>query len=237
MFRFPGSNWKPPVGRRRAWALVIAIVGLAAAAVVLLLPSKLSAQSYTPDSTAEASRAPRPSPSSASVLPPHDDGAADPVADPKGADYRGLALMAAQEIYTWDTRSSSYSEVYSRIRGLWTLLPDGSNPLTVLVQEFEATGITAGTFTTLAGQEAYRIGTAESVACDSELANVRDYPAPWNGLHVCTVKMKVVDRTARGENTYVAPVSVMVNCPPAPTAPNDRCAMVGFYATPSRIVY
>lgn len=235
MFRFPGSGWKPPLGRRRLWVM-IAVLGLAAVVVVLLLPSQPSAQSYKPDTTAEASRAPRPFPS-ASVASLPDDGAADPVADPKGADYRELALIAAQEIYTWDTRSSSYSEVYSRLRGLWTLLPDGSNPLTVLVQEFEATGITAGTYTTLAGQEAYRIGTAESVACDGELAKVRDYPAPWLGLHVCTVKVNVVDRTARGENAYMAPVSVMVNCPPAPTAPNDRCAMVGFYATPSRIVY
>lgn len=236
MFLFPSSGWRALLGRRRPWVLVIAVLGLAAVVVVLLLPAKPSAQSYKPDTTAEASRAPRPFPS-ASVASPHDDGAADPVADPKSADYRELALIAAQEIYTWDTRSSSYSDVYSRLRGLWTLLPDGSNPLTVLVQEFEATGITAGTFTTLAGQEAYRIGTAESVACDGELAKVRDYPAPWLGLHVCTVMVSVVDRTARGENAYVAPVSVMVNCPPAPTAPNDRCAMVGFYATPSRIVY
>ncbi|MEW9870671.1 hypothetical protein [Arthrobacter sp. HS15c] len=214
----------------------MAVIGLVLVVVVLLFPSQPSVQSYKPDTTTEASRPPLPSPS-ASVASPHDDGAADPVTAPKGADYRGLALFAAQEIYTWDTRSSSYSEVYSRLRGLWTLLPDGSNPLTVLVQEFEATGITAGTFTTLAGQEAYRIGTAESVACDGELAKVRDYPAPWLGLHVCTVKVNVVDRTARGENAYIAPVSVMVNCPPAPTAPDDRCAMVGFYATPSRIVY
>lgn len=236
MLRFLGSGWKPPLGRRRLWVLLIAVVCLAAVVVVLLLPSRPSTQSYKPDNAAEAPRSPRPSPS-ASVASPHGDGAADSVADPKTADYRGLALIAAQEIYTWDTRSSPYSDVYSRLRSLWTLLPDGSNPITVLVQEFEATGITAGTYTSLAGQEAYRTGTAESVACDGELAKVRDYPAPWQGLHVCTVKVNVVDRTARGENAYVAPVSVMVNCPPAPTAPDDRCAMVGFYATPSRIVY
>lgn len=236
MLRFPGSGRCGPFGRRGPWVVVIAVLGLAAVVLVLLLPSQPSVQSYKPDITAEASRRPRPSPSAFGASP-RDGGAADPVADPKGADYRQLALMAAQEIYTWDTRASSYSEVYSRLRSLWTLLPDGSNPVTVLVQEFEATGITAGTYTTLAGQEAYRTGTAESVACDGELAKVRDYPAPWTGLHICTVKVNVVDRTVRGENTYMAPVSVMVNCPPAPTAPNDRCAMVGFYATPSRIVY
>ncbi|WP_426225739.1 hypothetical protein [Pseudarthrobacter sp. DSP2-3-2b1] len=161
----------------------------------------------------------------------------EPEEEPTTGDYRGLAVTVAQEIYTWDTRSSSFSDVYSRLRELWTLLPDGSNPLTVLVQEFEATGITARTYTSLAGQKAYRTGAAESVACDSELAKVRDYPVPWPGLHVCTVTVNVVDRTAGGENAYVAPVSVMVNCPPASTAPADRCVMVGFYATPSRIVY
>ncbi|MDR7159199.1 hypothetical protein J2X42_001906 [Arthrobacter sp. BE255] len=235
MLRFPGSGWKPPLGRRRLLVLVIGVVCLAAVVVILLLPSQPPTQSYKHETTAEALLLPRPSPSA--FASPHDGGAAVPETDPKGADYRQLALIAAQEIYTWDTRSSSYSEVYARLRGLWTLLPDGSNPLTVLIQEFEATGITAGTYATLAGFEAYRTGAAVSVACDSELAKVRDYPAPWLGLHVCTVQVNVVDRTARGENTYVAPVSVMVNCPPAPTAPNDRCAMVGFYATPSRIVY
>ena len=146
-------------------------------------------------------------------------------------------MATAQAIYTWDTRTSSYSEVYTRLRDLWILLPDGSNPLTVLVQEFEATGVTAGTYMSLAGVEASRTGTAESVACDAELAKVREYPAPWAGLHVCTVRLNVVDQTAHGRNAYVAPISVMINCPPAPTAPADRCAMVGFYATPSRIVY
>ena len=236
MFLFPSSGWSGSLGRWRLWVVVVAVLGLVAVAAVLLSPSPPSTQSYHPVPTAEAPRALRPLPS-ASVASPYADREADPVTDPKGADYRGVALIAAQEIYTWDTRSSSYSEVYSKLRGLWSLLPDGSNPLTVLVQEFEATGITSGTYASLAGQEAHRVGTAESVACDGELAKVRDYPAPWLGLHVCTVKVNVVDRTARGENAYVAPVSVMVNCPPAPTAPDDRCAMVGFYATPSRIVY
>jgi hypothetical protein len=151
--------------------------------------------------------------------------------------FRELAVAAAQAIYTWDTRTSSYSEVYARLRDLWTLLPDGSNPLTVLVQEFEATGVTAGTYMSLAGVEASRTGTAEAVACDAELAKVREYPAPWAGLHVCTVRLNIVDQSAHGRNAYVAPISVMINCPPAPTVPADRCAMVGFYATPSRIIY
>ena len=61
-----------------------------------------------------------------------------------------------QLIYTWDTRRASYSEVYSGLRNWWHVLPDGSNPLAVFVQEFEATGINAGTYQYLAGQQAYR---------------------------------------------------------------------------------
>lgn len=79
------------------------------------------------------------------------------------ADYRALASAAAVAIYSWDTRSSSYSDVYARIRGWWFVLPDGSNPLAVLVQEFEATGINAGSYASLAGQGAYRVATFESM--------------------------------------------------------------------------
>ncbi|MGO4246170.1 hypothetical protein AB4Y87_03070 [Paenarthrobacter sp. RAF54_2] len=109
--------------------------------------------------------------------------------------------------------------------------------MSVLVQEFEATGINAGSFASLAGKGAYRVATFESMACDKELVKVRERPAPWVGLHVCTVRLKVVDQTASSSNSYTAPVSVMANCPPAATAPPDRCQMVGFYASASRIVY
>lgn len=156
---------------------------------------------------------------------------------PVTADYRALASAAAVAIYSWDTRSSSYSDVYARIRGWWFVLPDGSNPLAVLVQEFEATGINAGSYTSLAGQGAYRVATVESMACDNDLVKVRERPAPWVGLHVCTVRLKVVDQTVSSSNSYTAPVSVMANCPPAATAPPDRCQMVGFYASTSRIIY
>jgi hypothetical protein len=70
---------------------------------------------------------------------------------PRTVDYRKLASAAAKAIYTWDTRTASYSEVYSRLRNWWNVLPDGSNPLTVFVQEFEATGINAGSYASLAG--------------------------------------------------------------------------------------
>jgi hypothetical protein len=140
-------------------------------------------------------------------------------------------------MYSWDTRSSSYSEVYSRVRAWWHVLPDGSNPLAVLVQEFEATGVNAGSYASLASQQAYRSASVESSSCDGELAKVREQPAPWVGLHVCTVFLKVLEQSTATRNSYTAPVSVMVNCPPASTAPQDHCAMVAFYASPSRIVY
>ena len=135
------------------------------------------------------------------------------------------------------TRSASYSDVYSGLRNWWHVLPDGSNPLAVFVQEFEATGVNAGSYASLAGQQAHRSATVDSLQCDSELAKVRERPAPWDGLHVCTVFVQVVEESASAYNTYSAPVSVMVNCPPAPTAPADSCVMVGFYAASSRIVY
>ena len=156
---------------------------------------------------------------------------------PHTLDFRALAAAAAQGIYTWDTRRSSYSDVYSRIRDWWELLPDGSNPLTVLAREFESTGVTASTFAGLADEGARRTGATESLGCDLELAKVRDYPAPWTGLHVCTMTVRVRDESNDGHRDYTALVSVMVNCPPAVAAPIDHCAMVGFYADPDRIVY
>ena len=156
---------------------------------------------------------------------------------PRTLDHRVLALAAAKGLYTWDSRSSSYSDVYARIRSWWELLPDGSNPLSALVREFEGTGVTASTFAALTEQAARRSGTAESVRCDLQLAKVQEYPAPWEGLHVCTVTVQVVDQSSNGRNAYAAPVTVMVNCPPAATAPSERCAMVAFYATAERIVY
>ena len=156
---------------------------------------------------------------------------------PRTTDFRKLASAAATAVYTWDTRGASYSEVYSGLRNWWQVLPDGSNPLAVFVQEFEATGINAGTYQYLAGQHAYRSARVESMMCDSELAKVRERPAPWAGLHVCTVSLNVLDQSISARNSYAAPVSVMVNCPPAASAPSDHCIMVGFYAAPNRIVY
>lgn len=240
MSTFLSPGWKWPRGRR-LWVMLVVVIGIVAVVFVLLSPSSSPTQASRPAVPAESTREQLPSPPVSAAANPQgsstNEGMDDSGQERHIKSFRELAVAAAEAIYTWDTRTSSYSEVYMRLRDLWTLLPDGSNPLTVLVQEFEATGVTAGTYMSLAGVEASRTGTAESVACDAELAKVREYPAPWAGLHVCTVRLNIVDQSAHGRNAYVAPISVMINCPPAPTAPADRCAMVGFYATPSRIVY
>ncbi|MGO4857671.1 hypothetical protein [Arthrobacter sp. 2MCAF14] len=229
-------------GKRRSWGIVVlAILSVVAAMVILALPaggtrtepaSPSTAGLATPGPAASSTFSPIASPTSASVLetPPG-------IGEPRTTDYRRLASAAATAIYTWDARTASYSEVYSRLRDWWDVLPDGSNPLTVFVQEFEATGVNAGTYASLAGERARRSATVQSLVCDGELAKVRDHPAPWVGLHVCTATLSVVDQSNSDRNAYAAPVSVMVNCPPASTAPIDHCVVVGFYATPSRIVY
>ena len=232
----PGSS------SQRRW-LFVAFVLLSVATVLFALtrptpgpapePVPASSTAPTPQSSAASSTGPQSeTPTTAPAVEGRDgDGA------PRTTDYRKLVSAAATAIYTWDTRTTSYSEVYSRLRNWWQVLPDGSNPLAVFVQEFESTGINAGTYPYLAGQQAYRSATMESMMCDGELAKVRERPAPWAGLHVCTVSLRVLDQSASARNTYSAPVSIMVNCPPAATAPADRCIMVGFYAAPNRIVY
>lgn len=234
------SLWRGRRTRRWAFGLTLAIL-LGALILVLVGPRESPSTIGAGDPTAE-SLTPRARPSISPTLTPKPTTSAPlakaPVSvPPTTADYRTLASAAAVAIYSWDTRTSSYSDVYARLRGWWFVLPDGSNPLAVFVQEFEATGINAGSFASLAGQGAYRVATFESMACDNELVKVRERPAPWVGLHVCTVRLRVVDRTTSSSNSYTAPVSVMANCPPAATAPPDRCQMVGFYASTSRIVY
>lgn len=227
--------------RRRWWFLAIVIVGMAVAFGTLARPpAGPAAEPVAPPSTGPVGDNPvtsAPSPlggtptAAPAVSAPAPDGA------PRTTDFRQLAAEAAAAIYSWDTRSASYSEVYSRVRSWWHVLPDGSNPLAVLVLEFEATGVNAGSYAALASQQASRSASVQSLRCDGELAKVREQPAPWVGLHVCTVSLQVVEQSTAARNSYTAPVSVMVNCPPASTAPPDRCVMVGFYASPGRIVY
>lgn len=233
-------------GARRGLGLAVALVAMLIVGLIFLLwpgsseerdhaqlPSEGTLVTSTPSAIASAARS---EPSATSVLPSL---GAEPAGEglPTTRDYRALAVAAARAIYTWDSRSSSYSDVYARVRSWWELLPDGSNPLSALVREFEGTGVTAGTFAELAGQSARRTGTAPSLRCDLELAKVQEYPVPWEGLHVCTVTVDVVDETNSGRSVYAAPVTVILNCPPAPTAPSGRCAVVAFYATAERIVY
>lgn len=226
----------------RWWFAVIALLSVVTVLFALTRPAQGPAAEPvppmstgpSPQSSANAFTGPQaetPTAAPPSVERPDTDGA------PRTTDFRKLASAAAKAIYTWDTRTASYSEVYSRLRSWWYVLPDGSNPLSVFVQEFEATGVNAGSYGTLAGQQAHRSAVVQSLKCDGELAKVRERPAPWAGLHVCTVSLRVLDQAISGGNTYTAPVSVMVNCPPAVTAPADRCIMVGFYAAPNRIVY
>lgn len=234
------SLWHRRTSRRWVFGLALAAI-LGALILVLVAPRESPSTKGTgvPSAESQIHKTPPSTSPAATATPnrsvPHSEVTAS--VPPVTADYRALASAAALAIYSWDTRSSSYSDVYARIRGWWFVLPDGSNPLAVLVHEFEATGINAGSFASLAGQGAYRVATFESMACDNELVKVRERPAPWVGLHVCTVRLKVVDQTISSSNSYTAPVSVMTNCPPAATAPPDRCQMVGFYASTSRIVY
>lgn len=228
--------------QRRWWFAVVALLSVATVLVTFTRPFQgpaaepvpPSSPGPIPQSSAKASTGPQsetPAAAPPAVQRPGTNGA------PRTRDFHELASAAAMAIYTWDTRTASYSEVYSRLRSWWDVLPDGSNPLAVLVQEFEATGVNAGSYGTLAGQQAHRSAEVQSLKCDGELAKVRERPAPWAGLHVCTVSLRVQDQTVSGRNTYNAPVSIMMNCPPAATAPRDHCVMVGFYAAPNRIVY
>ncbi|WP_223937012.1 hypothetical protein [Arthrobacter sp. StoSoilB5] len=229
--------------RLRQWMLGLTVLMIPGSLVLLLAwPPAAPAIKVAP-ATGSAASAPAPAPSASATIPttptkktPQVSPKAVPVA-PKPTDFRAVASGAAEAIYTWDTRTSSYSEVYGRVRDLWVLLPDGSNPWAVLVQEFEATGVNAGSFATLSGEGAFREAKSESMMCDGQLIKVRERPAPWQGLHVCTVRLRVDDHTLASTNSYSVPVSVMVNCPPAPTAPADRCVMVAFYASSDRIVY
>lgn len=237
----PKNALPGPNSRRRWWIAAIALLSVVTALIALTWSTPTPAEApIAPPPTMDIPQSPAnafPGTQAQTPTVAPDVVIADAEGAPRTADFRQLAAAAATAIYTWDTRTSSYSEVYSRLRDWWDVLPDGSNPLAVFVQEFEATGVDAGSYATLADQQARRSAAVESLHCDSELAKVRERPAPWAGLHVCTASVSVLDQSISARNTYTAPVSVMVNCPPAVTAPTDHCVMVGFYAAPSRIVY
>ncbi|WP_186760236.1 hypothetical protein [Arthrobacter alpinus] len=223
--------------RRKLLLLVAVIAALIIATAVIFATKPAVPESSTSPTPATTMTATSDTVSPAVVHPTQETKPVLARDEPKTADYKTLARAAAEMIYTWDARNSTFSAVYERVRSWWDVLPDGSNPLPVLAQEFQATGVTAASFASLSGMHAYRTATVVSSACDDQLAQVKTQPAPWVGLHVCTFTLKVTEHQIGGGNSYSAPVSVMVNCPPAANAPADRCAMVGFYASPDRIVY
>ena len=229
--------------RRRAWVLLLVSV-LAIVGIVVVLSLRTTDTGPVTRSWTSSSAAPISSPATAStavVLPATTSAPLAPEeassGEPSTLDFRQLATAAASTIYAWDTRTATYSQTYGKIRGWWHVLPDGSNPLTVLAEEFEATGTNSAAYASLTGAQGYRTSAAVRSSCDEELEQYVQYPPPWKGLHVCTVTLKVTEHATSGTNSYTAPVSVMVNCPPAATAPVDRCEMVGFYASADRIVY
>ncbi|MDJ0356345.1 hypothetical protein [Paenarthrobacter sp. PH39-S1] len=226
--------------RRRLWlSLLVTVVLVAAIAVVFAArtPSPAKSALPAPTATTASPKMPASGPSFVAVVPSQKPELPLATNEPNTTNYRMLAQAAAEAIYTWDARSSTYSEVYERLRSWWDVLPDGSNPLTVMAQEFQATGVTPASFAALSGMHAYRTASVSTSSCDEQLTQVQQQPAPWAGLHACTFTLKVEEHQTGGKNAYTVPVSVMVNCPPASTAPADRCAMVAFYASADRIVY
>jgi hypothetical protein len=230
-------------GRLRRWGLlVIAVAAIAGIAAVLSIrtPGVATTTSVPPPPNTAAAKTPAPSqapterPTAAS---PPLRATAVPAGEPSTLDFRRLAGAAARAVYTWDTRAATYSQTYGRLRGWWHVLPDGSNPLTVFAQQFEATGTNAAAYASLTGAKGYRTASLVNSSCDGQLAQFVQHPPPWAGMHVCTVTLAVTEHATSGTNSYTAPVSVILNCPPAVTAPADRCDMVAFYAAPDRIVY
>lgn len=226
--------------RRRAWMLLL-VTGLALAGIAIVLSFGTSGTGPEASGRTRSTAPPVSQPTAATAptvaaIPSHDPQDV-PADEPSTLDFRQLSTAAARTIYAWDTRTATYSQTYGRIRTWWHVLPDGSNPLTVFAEQFEATGTNAAAYASLTGSHGYRTAAALNLTCDEQLAQYVQYPPPWEGLHVCTVTLKVTEHATSGTNSYTAPVSVMVNCPPAATAPADHCEMVGFYASSERIVY
>lgn len=239
----PGpSAWKSYLPRSlRQWFLIALLGTLTTVIIALFLPPGTSTSQRAPGvptSPPQASQtATGPGPAIAVTTAPVD--VAVSPGEPHTLDFKAYAEDTARALYTWDTRTSNYTQTYAHVRSWWVVLPDGSNPLTVYTQEFEGTGINSAAFAQLSAYGAYRTATVVQTSCDKALAQFRDHPAPWAGLHVCTMTVSVTDRSTADphKTAYRVPVSVMVNCPPAATAPAHRCALAGFYTSASRIVY
>ncbi|MCU1566513.1 MAG: hypothetical protein JWQ56_1450 [Pseudarthrobacter sp.] len=121
-----------PKSRRSWWIAAIALLSVVTALFALTRPSPTPAEAPVappptvdiPQSPANASPGTQAQPST--VAP--DVVIADVEGAPRTADFRQLAAAAATAIYTWDTRTSSYSEVYSRLRDWWDVLPAAPIP-------------------------------------------------------------------------------------------------------------
>jgi hypothetical protein len=227
---------------RRLWILA-GIVTIIGAVVAALLLSPATGNQHGNQGVPQIAPSAAPPLEGTNSIPTV--GATNPVGpvvspgEPETLDFKAYAEATAKALYSWDSRASTYTEVYGHVRSWWVVLADGSNPLTVYTHEFEGTGINAAAFAQLSSYRAYRTADVVRTSCDGQLAQVKDQPAPWVGLHVCTMTLSVTDRstTAPQATAYRVPVSVMVNCPPASTAPANRCVLVGFNTTASRIVY
>ncbi len=230
-----------PAPFRRQWFLIALLGALAAVVIALFLPpgagspQRATSGPTFPFPTSETTAGTGPAVAAATA--PADAGVSP--GEPRTLDFKAYAEDTARALYTWDSRTSTYTEVYAHVRSWWVVLADGSNPLTVYTQEFEGTGINSAAFAQLSAYGAYRTARVVQASCDNGLAQFRDHPAPWVGLHVCTITVSVTDRSTTDPHSaaYRVPVSVMVNCPPAATAPQNRCALAGFYTSASRIVY
>jgi hypothetical protein len=101
---------------RRWWPAAIALFGVATVLIVLTGPAEgPAAEPVPPPSTG-----PTPRSSATAFTGPQSETptAAPPAVDrpdaggaPRTTDFRKLASAAARAIYTWDTRTASYSEV------------------------------------------------------------------------------------------------------------------------------
>ncbi|MCY0906589.1 hypothetical protein [Arthrobacter sp. H14-L1] len=231
---------------RRMWFLLMILATVLALVLALFLTpghtgSPQTAVEPTPaasqTATSQTASGTAPGPAVEPTVSPTD--VAVSPGEPRTLNFRAYAEATAEALYIWDSRTSTYTQVYEHIRSWWMVLADGSNPLTVYTQEFEGTGINAAAFAQLSTYRAYRTAAVVQTSCDNSLAQVRDHPAPWVGLHVCTIVLNVTDRSTTDPHAgpYRVPVSVMVNCPPARTAPADRCVLAGFETTAGRIVY
>src|SRR4051812_25669138 len=102
--------------RRKLFVLVAVMVALIAvtAVVFAIKPAVPDASAAPPPATMVAT-----APATLSPAVVHPKRESEPVLapdEPKTANYKTLATAAAEMIYTWDARNSTFSAVYERVR-------------------------------------------------------------------------------------------------------------------------